>query len=218
MPNLVTATIATARLSAWSADGAVDCRVTKFLVPDQTMLRPIRGPPSAMGRLGEPTIERDSYVVVETTSTGKAQFTAVDGIRGIDRGRRPNWSGNVHVTKGTGSERASPSRWTPWGAYRFVGKDGIMTTTEQDETAERTNKLIESVRNAEDSALEAVREFLDTVNGVFPDTNAEDGPRRKIIDSAFKMTEQLVGASTQLAERVITVASSVPKSVRGSSK
>ena len=82
-----------------------------------------------------------------------------------------------------------------------------MATTEQDETAERTNKLIESVRNAEDSALEAVREFLDTVNGVFPDVNAEDGPRRKIIDSAFKMTEQLVGASTQLAAKVIKVAS-----------
>ena len=93
-----------------------------------------------------------------------------------------------------------------------------MATTEQDETAERTNKLIESVRNAEDSALEAVREFLDTVNGVFPDVNAEDGPRRKIIDSAFKMTEQLVGASTQLAEKVVKVASSAPKSARGSSK
>lgn len=93
-----------------------------------------------------------------------------------------------------------------------------MATTEQDETAERTNKLIESVRNAEDSALEAVREFLDTVNGVFPDVNAEDGPRRKIIDSAFKMTEQLVGASTQLAAKVIKVASCAPKGARGSSK
>ena len=93
-----------------------------------------------------------------------------------------------------------------------------MATTEQDETAQRTHKLIESVRDAEDSALEAVRKFLDTVNGVFPDANAEDGPRRKIIDSAFKMTEQLVGASTQLAEKVVKVASSAPKSVRDSSK
>ena len=32
-----------------------------------------------------------------------------------------------------------------------------------------------------------------------------DGPRRKIIDSAFKMTEQLVGASNQLAQRVVKV-------------
>jgi hypothetical protein len=34
---------------------------------------------------------------------------------------------------------------------------------------------------------------------------SEDGPRRKIIDSAFKMTEQLVGASNQLARRVVKV-------------
>lgn len=93
-----------------------------------------------------------------------------------------------------------------------------MATTEQDGTVERTNKLIESVRDAEDSALEAVREFVDTVNGVFPDVKAEDGPRRKIIDSAFRMTEQLVGASTHLAEKVVKVASSAPKSASGSSK
>ncbi|MGO8872938.1 MAG: hypothetical protein ACLQPH_16350 [Acidimicrobiales bacterium] len=93
-----------------------------------------------------------------------------------------------------------------------------MTTTEQDETTERTNKIIKSVRDAEDSALESVRKFLDTVNGVFPDVNAEDGPRRKIIDSAFKMTEQLVGASTQLAEKVVKAVSSAPTSASGSSK
>jgi len=90
--------------------------------------------------------------------------------------------------------------------------------TEKGEVTDRADRLIESVRDAEDSALEAVRKFVDTVNGIFPDANAEDGPRRKIIDSAFKMTEQLVGASTQLAEKIVKAASSAPKSTSGSSK
>ena len=52
------------------------------------------------------------------------------------------------------------------------------------------------IEHAEQSSLEAVRKFLDTVDSVFPDLS-EDGPRRKIIDSAFKMTEQLVGSSNR---------------------
>jgi len=75
-----------------------------------------------------------------------------------------------------------------------------MATTETDDQVDR---FIESFHDASSSALESVRKFLDTVNGVFPDVSADDGPRKKIIDSAFKMTEQLVGTSTQLAERIV---------------
>jgi hypothetical protein len=37
-----------------------------------------------------------------------------------------------------------------------------------------------------------VRKFLGTVNGVFPDVSADEGPRKRII-AAFMMSEQLVG-------------------------
>jgi hypothetical protein len=93
-----------------------------------------------------------------------------------------------------------------------------MTTTEQDETVERTNKLIESVRDVEDLALEAVLNLLEPVNGTFPDVNSEDEPRRKIIDSAFKMTEPMFGASTQLVDGVVRATSSAPNCAGGSSK
>jgi len=73
-----------------------------------------------------------------------------------------------------------------------------MTPTKKSGTVER---VIESGREAEEFALEAVRKFLDTVDGAFPDVGRE-GPRRKIIDSAFKMTEQLVETWTQLAETI----------------
>jgi hypothetical protein len=65
------------------------------------------------------------------------------------------------------------------------------------------DRVIESFRDTGNNALESVRKFLDTVNGAFPDVGADNGPRQRIIDSAFKMTEQLVGASTQLAEKIV---------------
>ena len=78
-----------------------------------------------------------------------------------------------------------------------------MATTETKPREDSANRIIESIEDAEKTALEAVRRFLDTVNGVFPDVRAEDAPRSKIIDSAFRMTEQLVGASNQLAQKVV---------------
>jgi hypothetical protein len=50
-----------------------------------------------------------------------------------------------------------------------------------------------------------VRKFLDAVDGVFPDVSRDGGPRRKIIDSAFKMTEELVGASNKFAQKMVKV-------------
>jgi len=74
-----------------------------------------------------------------------------------------------------------------------------MTSTETGSGS--ADRIIESFRDAGNTALESVRKFLDTVNGAFPDVGADHGPRQRIIDSAFKMTEQLVGASTQLAKK-----------------
>lgn len=76
-----------------------------------------------------------------------------------------------------------------------------MTQTQETQTG--ATRLIDTIEDAERSTLEAVRKFVDTVDGAFPDIG-EDGPRRKIIDSAFKMVEQLVGASNQLAQGIVT--------------
>jgi hypothetical protein len=65
-------------------------------------------------------------------------------------------------------------------------------------------RIIGSIEDAEHSALEAVRKFVDTVDGAFP-ALGDDAPRRKIIDSAFRMVEQLVGATNQLATNIVDV-------------
>src|SRR5664280_433150 len=92
-------------------------------------------------------------------------------------------------------------------ANRGPRDGGPVTSTETG--PDHAERIIESLQDAENSALEAVRKLLDTVNGVFPDFTAEGGPRQKIIDSAFKMTEQLVGTSTQLAEKIVKVGQNV---------
>ena len=79
-----------------------------------------------------------------------------------------------------------------------------MVTTE-DRLVESVNLIGESIRDAEDQALEAVHRFVHTVNGVLPDVR-DDRVRREIIDSAVNMTQVLVGTSTELAAKIMSAA------------
>jgi hypothetical protein len=72
-------------------------------------------------------------------------------------------------------------------------------------TPAKESRLIDKIEGAERMSLEAVRRFVDTVDGAFPDLGGDDGPRRKIIDSAFKMVEQLMGAANGLAQNILDV-------------
>jgi hypothetical protein len=81
-----------------------------------------------------------------------------------------------------------------------------MASTEQGSTSESASRIIVSAREAEEAALSAVRKFLETVDSVFPDVG-DDRPRRKVIDSAFEMTEQLVGSWNQVADKILKATS-----------
>ncbi|MCZ7631266.1 MAG: hypothetical protein M5U19_20440 [Microthrixaceae bacterium] len=76
-----------------------------------------------------------------------------------------------------------------------------------DENGAMAERLIGSLRDNELSALEAVRQFVDAVDGALP-TLVDDGPRRRIIDAAFRMTEQLVNTSNQVALNVVQLTTS----------
>ena len=78
-------------------------------------------------------------------------------------------------------------------------------------------RLNETVGDTERAALDAVRSFVETVEGAFPDLG-DDGPRRKIIESAFRLAEQLVGASNQFATTIVkTTESTIGDATRSSS-
>ena len=79
-----------------------------------------------------------------------------------------------------------------------------MSTT--DTPTSSADRLLDTIQSAERSTVEAVRRFVDTVDGAVPDVGDEqDGPRRQIIDAAFSMVESLVGASNDLARNVVDV-------------
>lgn len=73
--------------------------------------------------------------------------------------------------------------------------------TPPQKTEEGSSRLFEKIEEAEHSSLEAVRKFLDTVDEALPAVG-KDQSRRKIIDSAFQMTEHLVSTSTELARNI----------------
>jgi len=80
--------------------------------------------------------------------------------------------------------------------------------TDTDTGSDAADRIVGSLEGAENLALEAVRKFLDTVNGVFPDVSADNGPRQKIIDSAFKMTDQLVSTWSDFGKGIAKVSQS----------
>ena len=67
-----------------------------------------------------------------------------------------------------------------------------------------TARLVDTIEDAEHTSLEAVRTFLDTVDSVIPHRGGDDGPRRKIIDSAFRMTEQLAQNFLDVTRKALT--------------
>jgi hypothetical protein len=86
-----------------------------------------------------------------------------------------------------------------------------MADTRRRTRDDSVDRIIDSLGGAENSAFEAVRKFLDTVNDAFPHLGEGGGTRQKIIDSAFRMTEELVGTSNQLAQRLVKVGGATAK-------
>lgn len=66
--------------------------------------------------------------------------------------------------------------------------------------------LMDTVLKTEKSALDSMHRFADTCNDAFPDLGEEgDGPRKKIIDSAFKMTGDVIDSGHRMACNVIDI-------------
>jgi hypothetical protein len=86
-----------------------------------------------------------------------------------------------------------------------------MATTRARSREDGADRIIDSVAEAERTALEAVRRFLDTVNNAFPDVGPDGGARQRIIDSAFRMTDELVGSSNEFAHRLVKVGADAAK-------
>jgi hypothetical protein len=69
---------------------------------------------------------------------------------------------------------------------------------------QRNPRLIETIEDAEQTALEAVRKFVNSIDDTFPYLS-EDKPRRKAMDSTFDMIERLVNVASGLAKSLVAI-------------
>ena len=76
-----------------------------------------------------------------------------------------------------------------------------MATSKQQAKSSDGRRLVDSIEDVEQSTIAAVRRFIDSVDGALP-ALSDDRPRTKIIDSAFEMVEQLVGASNKFTRKM----------------
>lgn len=72
------------------------------------------------------------------------------------------------------------------------------------DATENLQKFIDGLQANETSALDAIKKFVDTVNDIFPDFG-EEGPRSRIIDAAFSMTQSIVESSNKMAKDLVGV-------------
>jgi DNA-binding protein HU-beta len=78
-----------------------------------------------------------------------------------------------------------------------------MATNRVRDREDGAERVMEALQGAERAAIEAVRKFLDAVDGALPHTLTDARSRKRIIDSAFKMTEEFVGTSNDVVQRLV---------------
>jgi hypothetical protein len=72
-----------------------------------------------------------------------------------------------------------------------------------DRTAELSEEVLESLEAAQWAAIEAVREFVDTVDQALPGLGVAPSRRQEIVDSAMEMADRLVHTQYDFIRKVI---------------
>ena len=76
-----------------------------------------------------------------------------------------------------------------------------MAPTKQATKTDGAERIVDSIESMERSSLEAMRRMVDTVDDALP-VLRDSAPRRKVIDSAFQVAEQVVDASNQFTRSI----------------
>ena len=121
-----------------------------------------------------------------TNQTKKA--TAGKKASGARKSTTKKAAGKTTAAKKTAAKKTPAKRAGRSGTATRPGRDGA--------------RVIEGIEDVEQSSLDAVRRFVDAVDEALPDL-VQDGVRRRVIDAAFDMTQDLVGASNRLARNVL---------------
>jgi hypothetical protein len=75
-----------------------------------------------------------------------------------------------------------------------------------DRTTELSDELLKSLESAQRAAIDAVREFVDTVDQALPPHGETPSRRQEVIDSAMGMAERLVQVQYDFLRKVVAKA------------
>ncbi|HEU4600101.1 MAG TPA: hypothetical protein VFS26_10150 [Solirubrobacterales bacterium] len=70
-------------------------------------------------------------------------------------------------------------------------------------TAELSEQVLEQVKEGQESAIEAVRKFMSSVDEALPPHGEGRSQRQQVIDSALEMSEQLVHSQYAFLSSVV---------------
>ncbi|HLZ36379.1 MAG TPA: hypothetical protein VKP64_01180 [Mycobacteriales bacterium] len=72
-----------------------------------------------------------------------------------------------------------------------------------DKSTELSEQVLESLKNGQQAALEAVRRFVETVDKSLPGHGVEPSKRQEILDAAFDMADRLVQTQYDFLHNVV---------------
>lgn len=72
-----------------------------------------------------------------------------------------------------------------------------------EKTAELSERVLKEVRSGQESAIEAVRHFMESVDKALPPRGENPSRRQEVIDSALEMSEKLVQTQYDFLRNVV---------------
>jgi hypothetical protein len=70
-------------------------------------------------------------------------------------------------------------------------------------TTELSERVLEQIKESQESAIEAVRKFMESVDDALPPHGEERSRRQEVIDSALEMSEKLVKTQYDFLSNVV---------------
>jgi hypothetical protein len=91
----------------------------------------------------------------------------------------------------------------PATAEKATNKDNPAEHTTIEKTAELSERVLDEVKSAQQNAIEAVRNFMESVDEALPPHGENASRRQEVIDSALKMSEKLVKTQYDFLTNVV---------------
>jgi len=88
-------------------------------------------------------------------------------------------------------------------AEKTAVKDAAADQTRVEKTTELSEQVLEQVKSGQRSAIEAVRNFMESVDKALPPHGENQSRRQEVIDSALEMSEKLVQTQYDFLRNVV---------------